>query len=121
MWSGLRNTEPARTQVELFAATFQGGCEFDQGNIRLALRAGLEIDWFAMHFLPAPALLVYKGSVAVAWRAYAAAVTVAWRAYDMAMAWAAYPESMAAAWRIYQEAFLLRHPRSPPRGHGRGD
>ena len=122
----LNDHEACEEQVELFIATFPDGCKLTVGNVRLALRAGLEIDWFAMHFLPAPALPAYRGSVSVAWRAYAAAVTLAWRTYEQAAvpAWCDYQgtmvasvapwevESICAALRAYQEATaaaLLAH------------
>ncbi len=62
--------------IELFGRTFPGGrCELTAANIRIALAAKLDVEWFAKKVLPA-----------LAWKAYDEATALARKAYDEATA-----------------------------------
>jgi hypothetical protein len=81
--------------VTVFDRLWPDGVETSEKTCRQAANAGLDLDWFASHFLTATALAAYQQAEAPAWAAYQQA---------MAPALAAYRQAMAPALAAYQQA-----------------
>ena len=56
----LREHHACEEQVVIFAAEWPAGCEITEATLFRALELGLDIDWFACEFLPAPLLAEYR-------------------------------------------------------------
>ena len=66
----LKEKNACSDQVELFKKTFGEKATLNLPNLKKAATSGLNIDWFAEHFLSAPALKAYDEARATAfWNA----------------------------------------------------
>ena len=130
----LRDAGACNDQVVLFEREWPNGARVTLTNCRRAIELGLNLDWAACRFLPAPGRAVYEQAVAPAWAAYEqakaayeqaeaayeqaeAAYEQAKAAYEQAkaayeQAWAAdeqakaaYEQAKAPAWAVYEQAW----------------
>jgi hypothetical protein len=92
--------------LEDFKRVFPKGATITLDNCLKAAEARLDIFWFALHFLSAPAWEAYEKAIAPAWEAYEKAIALALEAYETAIAPAreAYETAIAPAWETYETA-----------------
>lgn len=63
----LRDEGASCYQVTRFAAEWPEGCEVTEATLLRAAELHLDLDWFAMHFLPDPLWTEYGNQVVSRW------------------------------------------------------
>jgi len=93
-------------QVSKFRRLWPRGVIPSRAAIQRAKKAGLDLDWYAKHFLSASALATYEAATAPARATYEAATANAWATYDAATApaRATYEAATAPARATYDAA-----------------
>lgn len=94
-YKDLKAKRPCKDQLKIYMDNFPDGLEITKEDLLKAQELGLDIQWFAFNFLPAPAREAYNNkATAPAWEAYREAMVTARKAYDKATA--------TALWDILQ-------------------
>jgi len=91
----LTDKNACKSQVDIFRAEWPDGCT---ASLRMAKRVAelkLDLDFFARHFLSAPARKAYEDAEATAWKAYDDATATAWKVYQDATA-----PALWSAWKM---------------------
>lgn len=65
-YTNLENVGACQSQLELFVATFPGGCQVSRDTILIAAIAGLDLRWAVKHFMSASALKHIQSRLKVA-------------------------------------------------------
>ena len=86
----LKDKKACLEQVAIFQKEWPKGAEITLEALQRAVELGLDIEWFALTFLPAPAREAYEKAIASALEAYKKAIAPAWEAYEKARAPALY-------------------------------
>jgi vacuolar-type H+-ATPase subunit H len=93
-------------QVALYKENFPDNIKITLSVCKKAAKIGLDLDWFARHFLTAQAEKVYQEATAPAYKVYQEATAQAEKVYQEATApaYKVYQEATAPADKVYQEA-----------------
>ena len=82
----LREKRASCPQVDTFETEWKDGCEVNLPNLLRAVELELDLNWFALHCLPAPIWERYDAEIAPIRKRYHAEVAPIWTRYHAEIA-----------------------------------